>query len=192
MTFGLVLCGGESRRMGTAKALLPWRGGTLLGHAVGRLRAAGLEPLCAGPAEWAEAALCRPLADEPPGAGPLGGIAAGLALGDVFVLAVDMPLLTPDEIARLVARGRERGLALVPEAAGRLQPLAAFWPQTLRRALAQYLGRGERSVVGFLEGEPHVRLDEPALRRLGVDPGHLRGANTPDAWEALQREEGQP
>jgi len=81
----------------------------------------------------------------------------------------------------------------VPEAAGRLQPLAAFWPQTLRRALTQYLGRGERSVVGFLAEEPHVRLDEAALSGLGVDPGHLRGANTREAYlELLQEEGGQP
>src|SRR5450432_4111174 len=36
---GFVVAGGRSLRMGRDKALLEWRGGTLLDHAIGRLRA---------------------------------------------------------------------------------------------------------------------------------------------------------
>jgi molybdopterin-guanine dinucleotide biosynthesis protein A len=183
---GVVLCGGQSRRMGTPKALLPWADGNLLDHAVARLRAAGLQPLCAGPAEWAAAAGCTRVADNPPGAGPLGGIAASLVMGDCFVLAVDMPLLTSAEIALLTELGAAGGQAVVPVVEGRLQPLAAFWPQQLLPALRAYLAAGQRQVTGLLDEVPCLRLAEEELLRRGVEPHHLRGINTPEAYRELR------
>ena len=171
--------------MGTPKALLPWARGTMLSHAVDRLRAAGLEPWCAGPPDWALAAACPHLEDDPPLAGPLGAIAAALRQGDAFVLAVDMPLLTPEEIVRLIEVGEAAQFAAVPIAAGGPQPLAAFWPGYLLSYLRQYLDSGGRSVLSFLAEAPHIRLQEPDLVRLGVDPGHLRGCNTPEEYLAL-------
>ena len=38
-TVGYVVAGGRSVRMGRDKALLPWENGTLLDHAIARLRA---------------------------------------------------------------------------------------------------------------------------------------------------------
>ncbi len=185
MLHGVVLCGGQSRRMGSPKAQLPWGEGSLLQHAVRRLAAAGLSPLCAGPPDWAEAAGCPALWDEPAGAGPLGGIAAGLAHGDCLVLAVDMPLLTAEELRRIAAAGAPLGQAVLPLVGGRLQPLAAFWPATLLPGLRRYLSEGHRSVLGFLEGRPQMRLGEVELAGIGVVPGHLQGFNTRDEYLAL-------
>ncbi len=44
----VVLAGGAGRRMGTDKARLPWRDGTLLGHVVGRLQEVATELLIVG------------------------------------------------------------------------------------------------------------------------------------------------
>lgn len=182
MLHGVILCGGLSRRMGSPKALLPWGDGNLLRHAVVRIVAAGLEPLCAGPADWAGQIGCQPVSDQPAGAGPLGGIAAALAFGDCFVLAVDMPLLTAEEISHLVKAGLDHRLAAIPVAAGRPQPLAAFWPQDLLPAIRKYLDEGGRSVLGFLDGSPHLRMAEDELRRIGVAPSHFQGANSPEEY----------
>jgi len=185
MLHGVVLCGGLSRRMGSPKAQLTWGDGNLLQHAVHRLAAAGLEPLCAGPSDWAGAAGCPALTDEPAGAGPLGGIAAALAHGDCLVLAVDMPLLTAAELRQIAAAGARQGVATLPFVDGRLQPLAAFWPAQLLPGLRSYLSEGHRSVLGFLEGRPQRRLAEDELERIGVVPGHLQGFNTREEYTAL-------
>ncbi len=42
-TIALLLAAGESRRMGEPKALLPWRGRTLLAHQLDALRGAGVD-----------------------------------------------------------------------------------------------------------------------------------------------------
>ncbi len=188
MLHGVVLCGGASRRMGTPKALLPWRDGNLLGHAVRRLAGAGLAPLCAGPQGWADGLPCDVIADDLPDAGPLGGIGAALARGGCFVLAVDTPLLTPDEIRRLVLAGDGRPEVLLPVVEGRPQPLATLWPGDLLPDLRRYLGDGGRSVLGFLARRPTLALDEPALEGMGVDPRHLQGMNDPQSYRALLAE----
>ena len=45
MTAGILLAAGESTRMGQLKALLPWRGTTLLQSQIAEMRLAGLQPL---------------------------------------------------------------------------------------------------------------------------------------------------
>ena len=47
MIAGILLAAGESTRMGQLKALLPWRGTTLLQSQLGEMSAAGLSPLLA-------------------------------------------------------------------------------------------------------------------------------------------------
>jgi len=176
--------------MGSPKALLPWGGTSLLRHAAGRLSAAGLPPLCAGPRALAAAEGMAHVEDAPAGAGPLGGIAGALELCDAFVLAVDMPLLEAEEIRRILDAAQGGRQAVVPCIAGRWQPLAAYWPRSLRAPLRGYLAAGGRSVLGFLRQQPATVLDEAALRALEVVPGHLRGFNTPEEYEALRLEAG--
>lgn len=75
---GLVLAGGQSRRMGQDKALLPYRNGSLLSHAVDALR-----PLCAPifilsshPQHHFPSTTTLP--DAYPHTGPMGALLTGL------------------------------------------------------------------------------------------------------------------
>ena len=102
----LILAGGNSRRMGQDKALLPWGRETLLERAVrfwlqsGRvdrvLVAEGtpgrLAPLPPG---------AEPVADLIPGRGPMAGLVAGFQASGaelLYVSAVDLPNLRPEAI----------------------------------------------------------------------------------------------
>ena len=126
----VVLAGGDSARMGTAKAAIAWEGGTLLARAVAALRPA-VGRVVVVRAHGQE--LTPPgdgvvvVEDARPGRGPLEGMLAGLRAlrpGEVaFVCAVDMPLLeAPFARAVLDALrpGRRRGGA----ASGRRAPSA--------------------------------------------------------------------
>ncbi|MGH8908406.1 MAG: molybdenum cofactor guanylyltransferase [Egibacteraceae bacterium] len=195
---GLVLAGGRSRRMGTDKALLPYRGERLVDRAVRILRTCCAEVLVApgellvasadgAPAASGEGALVAPgegapaacgvpatsghalvasgegarlggldalqVADAVPGAGPLGGLVAGLeaaAYDLVAVLAVDMPYADPTVLQRLAAQwGGEA--AVIPRTGGRLQPLHAVWARAAAPDLRALLTEGERSVTAAAE-----------------------------------------
>ena len=105
---GFVLAGGESRRMGVDKALVPFARRTLVERAVGVLHEAGMAVWIAG-ARLPLEGFAPIVQDDKPGLGPLGGICAALeamtARRAVF-LPVDLPL-TPACLIELLLRHAE-------------------------------------------------------------------------------------
>ena len=160
LVLGLILAGGQARRMGGGdKPLLRLGRRTLLERVVARL-----EPQCgAGLALSANGDPARffgfpgpilpdSLPDQP---GPLAGILAGLeyaaAHGVPRVVSVsgDTPFLPEDLVARLHAVEPETGIALA--ASGERQHYTiALWPTALHTDLRAYLERGERRVGAFI------------------------------------------
>jgi molybdopterin-guanine dinucleotide biosynthesis protein A len=157
---GLILAGGQARRMGGGdKPLLRLGGRTLLERVVERLGpqcGAGLALSANGdPARFSGfpgPVLPDPLPDQP---GPLAGILAGLehaaAYGIDRVVSVsgDAPFLPDDLVVRLLALTPEAGIALAASGA-RQHYTIALWPAALRDDLRDYLGRGERRVGTFI------------------------------------------
>lgn len=151
---GFVVAGGRSRRMGRDKALLPWGEGTLLDHAVQRLRAVCAEVhILSGPEErYADRGLVvhRDLLQD---AGPLAGVHAGLAalttpraLG--LFLAIDLPLV-PVALLRALREAALGHDAAVPKGDVGPQPLCAAYRATCRAAIESRLAQGERRVTSF-------------------------------------------
>src|SRR5689334_13179323 len=100
---GIVLCGGQSKRMGQPKAWLPFAGETMLARVV-RLLGEVVTPLVvvAAPEQQVPPVpnAIRIVRDEERGRGPLQGLAAGLAALDGFAEAAylsscDVPFLRP-------------------------------------------------------------------------------------------------
>lgn len=183
MTWGVVLAGGRSTRMGRDKASLPVAPGVRLvdrvvaavGAALREAGEPGARVLVSGEVAGHE---CVP--DGAPGLGPVAGIAAALARltdGDrALLVPVDLPALAPAALLPLLA-------AAAPAAyeGSALPALLAADPRT-RAAVAEVLaspGR-DRSVTRLL-----ALL---GARALPLDPAHaplLAGANTPGELAAL-------
>ena len=130
----MILSGGGAQRLdGVDKAALEHDGRTLLELALGALVAAS-EVVVVGPA----VPTSRPVTftrESPPGGGPLAGVSAGVAAltGSpdlVVVLAVDMPHVTADTVARLVraADGSDLDGAWLVDDVGRRQLAGAVRP----------------------------------------------------------------
>jgi molybdopterin-guanine dinucleotide biosynthesis protein A len=157
---GVLLAGGQSRRMGGGdKALLPFAGRTLLAQVIGRvgpqvrhlvLNANG------DPARFADYGL-PVVADSVEGfAGPLAGVLAGLDWAAanapdcpwVASMPTDAPFLPPDLVQRLLgaAEGDAADMACA-SSGGRTHPVAALWPVRLRDDLRRAMtGEGVRKV----------------------------------------------
>jgi molybdenum cofactor guanylyltransferase len=195
LTAGIVLAGGRSSRMGSAKAELEWHGSTLLNRAVTVLADAVSGPVVVvgapGQALPALPPSVEVLTDPVPGVGPLQGLAVGLAAlraraPAAFLCATDMPFLQPAFVRRVLHELTDpRVDVALPMAHGFRQPLAAAYRTELADIVAGLLAGGART-FGQLFERCRVRLlteeqllSDPELARLDPTLESLRNINTP-------------
>ena len=187
-TFGLLLAGGLSRRMGGGDKTLRAIGG----RSILERAADVLAPQCAGlvlnangdPRRFASFGL-PVVADDVPGfAGPLAGILAGLdwlareVPGAPWVVSVagDTPFIPTDLVARLHAERSTAGAQLACAASGgRTHPVIGLWPVALRSDLRAFLIDEDRHKVGGFTAR--YRLAEVAWPAEPFDP--FFNANAP-------------
>ena len=194
---GFGLAGGQSRRMGRAKALIPWDSGTLLSHAVANLEKVASRVFIVGGLE-ADDLPAPLLQDKYPGRGPLAGIHAALAHTSTdwnFVLALDLPLVTSDLLRFIVRESRDEGeVAVVPRTGGRLQPLCALFHRSLLPEIQGALNHGQLSIhrllerlnTGIMNENSGVRtITEADLAARGFQPEMLTNVNTPEDLERV-------
>ena len=199
MSFGaVVLCGGESRRMGRPKAWLPF-GQELMLERVVRLAGTVAQPMIvvAAPAQElpalaADVAIVR---DQVSGRGPLQGLAAGLAAFDnsvelIYATATDVPFLEPRWMTRLVELAPGYDL-IIPHLAGFYHPLAALYRRAAVLPVIDRLLLADRLRPVFLVDAVKTRVvDEGEMR--AVDPAldTLRNLNYPEDYERALADAG--
>jgi len=190
---GIVLAGGDARRMGGAdKCLLEINGQTILGYIAARL-SLQVEKLAINangdPARFARfnlAVVPDPISLQREG--PLAGVLAGLqwleAQGADALLSVpgDTPFL-PRALVSTLAEAMEAQSASCAFASSRGQPhsVIALWTLPCKAVIETALRNGERKVRAVLErlGAVDVAFDS-------ADEISFQGANTPDELEALR------
>lgn len=129
----VILAGGQSSRMGRDKATVELGGRTLLARQIALARSVGATEIFISGRSGVKYEFpgTRVVTDRFLNAGPLAGIERALAemiTPQLLVLAVDMPRLTVELVHKLAQScGIECGV--VPEIRGRIEPLAAFYPQ---------------------------------------------------------------
>jgi molybdopterin-guanine dinucleotide biosynthesis protein A len=180
-TNGFVLAGGKSTRMGRDKALLDWRGITLLDH---------MKKLLAGAADEVHVIGREDLPDRLPEHGPMGGILTALEISHTdtnLVVGVDLPLLTSSFLKYMRFRLQDSNhLGLACNIRSQF-PLCLG----LRRAALSIARRrvetGELSVHGFLEECRVEIISEAELGRCGFDSALFQNVNTASDFQLLLR-----
>lgn len=182
---GLVLAGGQSRRMGRDKAALQVNGRTALERTV-----AMLAPHCetvfvsvrAGDDDDLRARYPQ-INDRHGGVGPADGIASALAHAPEaawLVVACDLPRLSSAALQALIA-GRDPRADATAFRSGRdelPEPLCAIYEPRSRALIEEHLARDKRCPRKMLL-TMNTRLLPPA------DDDALANANTPDDWISI-------
>ena len=192
---GIVLCGGWSARMGTAKEWLTIGKEHLLQRVV-RIVGGVIHPVVTAARREQPLPVLPPevevVYDAVENAGPLAGMAAGFeALAGrceaAFVISCDHPLLKPAFIGRLIELLGDHP-ALVPTHEGRFYPLVAVYRIDRRPLLTELLARGERRVHAFAERCGAQVVSSADL--LDVDPtlDSLRNVNDRESYERAMRD----
>jgi molybdenum cofactor guanylyltransferase len=196
---GLLLAGGQSRRMSDAfaagrgdKGLLDLSGKPMLGHVIERLTPqAGRLVINANgdPARFASFDL-PVVPDTIEGyAGPLAGILAGLRWSivnapdatHVVSVSTDAPFLPADLVTKLQqGLANASGSIALAQSGGELHPVIGLWPVALADDLEQALHAGTRKVLAWTDRHGTVPVEFPFthLKGRSVDP--FFNANTPE------------
>lgn len=166
---GVILAGGDSRRMGQDKAELRLGENSLLQHVASTLQTRFPQTVLSVRQLRPGIALPQ-IVDQQPGLGPLAGLAAALEYAGeqgfawIFAVATDMPFIQPSLIERLAAR-REGADAVLPWIGGHPQPLAAFYALGALAAIrAELHAGGKRSLRAALKCLRVTTVDEAELR----------------------------
>ena len=190
---GVILAGGESRRLGRNKALERIGDQTLIERVVGCIAPVSAEVIVVVASPPKAAALPLPaevrvVSDRYPGCGSLGGIFTGLSASRepwILLVACDMPFLDPRLMRRLMAM--RRGVdAVVPCLSGRPEPLHALYSKTCLEPMERMLQGGLLKIAPLFEMVRVRYVDERTIDR--IDPHHRSffNVNSPaDVEEAL-------
>jgi molybdopterin-guanine dinucleotide biosynthesis protein A len=171
-----VLCGGESRRFGTDKALVELDGRPMAERVAAVLEAADCAPVIfvGGDGDRLTATTGREVvADSWPGEGPLGAVVdalrrfARLDAEGVVVAACDLPNLTVEAVRSVVGTGGAIAVAV----AERLHPSLTYWPTSTAGEVEALFRCGRRAV--------HEALDALGATRVAVAEEALRNVNRP-------------
>lgn len=179
----VVLCGGESSRMGFEKALLEIDGRPLVLALADRLSEVCAAVVLAtgyrgrlGPMEYEE------VEDTVDYAGPLAGIVAALQWSPhelLAVVAVDMPAANPTLLRYLADRVDEHDAAVAEGPRGP-EPAHAVYARRALPVLARRLHSRSRSLHGALEELDTVVVPEAELVHAGFGVAFAANVNEPD------------
>jgi len=185
----VILCGGDSRRMGRDKANLLLHDRTLLDHALHLVCPLFPRVLLAVRRPRAGWSLPQ-VYDVPTCAGPMAGVAAALAQARtpwVFVLACDMPFVSGGLIRCLAELRAERD-AVVPVWQRMPQPLVGFYHRRALSRLRQQMRTGLFGMIRLLES---LNVDYVCESLWGGHPYMLKDLDTPEdlrwAWRIMSK-----
>jgi molybdopterin-guanine dinucleotide biosynthesis protein A len=180
----LILAGGKATRLGGVdKRELVIDGRTIFERQIAALAPCVAEVIVSSPRAIAG---YRSVVDAVPGAGPLAGIAAGLAVAAtpwLLVVAGDMPYLHRAFIELVLARGDPSCDAVGIRIGGLPEPLCTVLRVATWRAIASArLAAGRLKASALLtDGAARVRwIEEAELRAIDPDLRALHNVNAPE------------
>lgn len=172
---GLILAGGQGSRMGGRdKGLVPYRGRTLVDHAIERIAPQVGELLISANRnieEYARRGYHVVTDTLPDFQGPLAGVLAGLQAARhewVLTAPCDMPHLPRDLAARLTAAAQGNMIVVAGDGT-RTHPAVMLIHTSLAQYLFAYLQDGRRSVHGFQESAGFARENFDAAAMANIN-----------------------
>lgn len=190
---GVILAGGQSRRMGESKAAMMFGDEPLLARVARRLSSGVDELVVIGPQSLVPLApSARVVEDALPEIGPLGGLYTALTAtrsARIFLVACDMPFVCPGLVQAMLALAETRDDADVVtlNANGRVQPLHAVYSHGCLPAVERALNTKDHSLHALLAQLTVVTLDIETVRREDPDGLSAFNMNTPDDWRHALR-----
>ncbi|WP_051620478.1 molybdenum cofactor guanylyltransferase [Paenibacillus sp. UNC451MF] len=198
---GVVLAGGQNRRMGgRLKAMLQLQGQLFIERQLEELGKLCGEILIIAndPAPFEKLLLAhsdknlRVIPDLMPGKGPLAGMQAAMeaAQGEtLWVVACDMPNISEESAKAMLELINDDYDAVVPILDGRTQPLHAIYQvKQCKDILDELLAANQYRVMEFMHKLNYKQVDEQFFVEKGISVEFAVNVNDPEQYEKLQYE----
>lgn len=185
---GLVLAGGQSRRMGQDKTQLLWQGKTWVDLAAEKLGSFCNEVLILSGSNPIQSQYPI-LPDSPKAQGPLAALLSGIHAShhsEIIVLAADFPLIPAGLFPHLYSQWSADAEVLIPEVAGQRQYLCSLWRKSALGTLEKAAESGTFALKAIIP-ELSAQIVDPALIFEGLPPEAFWNINTPEDWENLMK-----
>lgn len=187
---GIVLAGGTSSRMGTAKGLIDFRGNPLIQYSIDTLR-----PICSqiiistNSVEFNE--FGYPIqADIIQGAGPLGGIYSSLMNSSTdhnLVLPCDTPYVTSD-LLNIILKNSDGYQVVVPlSKPGYLEPLIGYYHKNNVTAMLSFLESDNLKLTDYIESALYKSI--PVYKNPEVTPNLFMNINSTEDLNEFGKQE---
>ena len=163
----VILCGGQSRRMGTCKARLAVEGRPVLHRLAGALSFFEERLLSANDAALGAGLSWTVVEDRFPGLGPGAGLHAALLASKkeaLLCVPCDLPAFSEQAARCLLAQfPRDCAAMVCRDSTGRLHPLCGIYTREMLPSLERRLAAGRCRMTEVLEDAPTVVLDTAGL-----------------------------
>lgn len=186
---GILLAGGASRRMGRAKALLPWGNSTLIQNLTTTLETRVAPFIIVSDGQMAFPTLhpkVQVINDAIPHQGPLVGFSHGLKHipldRPVFLAGCDFPFIQPSTIDFLLDQLGASD-AIVAQTENILQPLVGLYQPRIINVVNQLIETGTRSITTLLENIKSKAVSKADWQRFNPSGLMLMNINTPEEYE---------
>ncbi len=186
---GIILCGGQSRRMGASKAHLPFGEETLLARVVRLLHDVVRPVVVVSAAEQELPALPADVlfvCDQRPERGPLEGLAAGLTALEgradaAYATSCDAPFLSPAFVQEMIRRLEGYDIA-VPREHKFHHPLAAVYRVAVLPEVNKLLAADQLRPAFLFDAVRTHRAPVEELRRVDPELLSLLNMNHPQQY----------
>ena len=184
-----IMAGGKSTRMGSDKALIPFRGKPMITHVIEQVRDLSSRIVIVTNEQSPYKQFGFPLiSDVFQDMGPLGGIHAVLyraSTNYVLIVACDMPGLNRALLEHMIALRNEADI-VVPRWTKFPEPLHAVYSRSCLSPIDDSLKSGIRKVIGFY-GKVAVRyVDRQEIKRFDPLGRSFANINTPNDIEEAE------
>lgn len=156
-----ILAGGKSRRMGSDKGLVNFKGEPMISRILRVLDKLNMKTsIISGNKEYMQ--FGKPVyQDLILDKGPLGGLYTALEFSSspmVILLACDMPSINSESLNRLIALTTS-GKMVVSSDGKNISPLFACYPQSLKKAVKETILKDELKMLDFVLKQSYTLLD---------------------------------
>jgi molybdopterin-guanine dinucleotide biosynthesis protein A len=187
---GIILVGGESRRMGKPKYSLPFGDETLLQRSVRNLRGAVCPIVIVGapdqdlPAIPHILSICDPIAGQGPSMGLMTGLKHVEGISEwALGTGCDMPFISTELVQYLKSCRTSEAEIVIPRIDGQYYPLCALYRTAIWRKAKLLLEKGERRLLTLVNACRVQIVEQEALIQIDPDLRFLMNINTPQCYQ---------